>query len=560
LFLLFLGLALPAAAHPSQEAVGQGILTHILVSKPPASLTVDIILEGYVKHTVFELKSPNRLVIDFPGIVSLTARRSIEFNDHGILRIRTGMFQRDTARVVIDFEEAVFPYQISTIPGGIRLVFPDIKMKAPTEEVQTLRMAPVKKKPQITPAPAGRTEGEKKTPLPLTNFQLRVARSFAAQGKFHQAKDAALYVLRSDPDNVEMLTLVGNSYLQEGQTEEAANYLQRALELAPNNTQATLALVEARLKTEDTHSALIFANQGLRRNPDHPDLLYLKARALLAAEEKQEARTVLEDLLRIQPGHMEARAMLQSIQTRTLSTRLFQRYRYDIFDRDRTDLANLHLLTLGLVLDTPWGPVTGRAHMGFRTQVDLTLKGLQFDLSFHPRLTEKLTAHLHFGYSGADIFAKIRYGAGAAYNIADTWALSGGYYFYQFPSQNVHVATGSLSFTTGNHTLTLQPYLTNRLDLSSVTTILRWRNLLANHVDYIQAYLGMGPTSPEIMFPEDVVRINAQQLGLEIQRQINRSLLLNIQFRVHREEILENYFRYRFTLGLRLEEALPGLF
>jgi YaiO family outer membrane protein len=538
----------------------QGTLTHIIISKPPSSLAVDIILEGYARHSIFELKSPNKLVIDFPEIVSLTARRSIEFNDYGILRVRTGMFQSDTARVVIDFEDSFIPYQISTIPGGVRLTFPGLIMKSAPTDVPVTREVPLKNRPAVTLTAKGKTEVEKKKPFPLTDFQRRVARSFASRGKTRQARDAALYVLQSDPDNVEILILVGSGYVLEGRAEEAGTYLNKALELAPDSTEVKLALVDSELISGDPSAAMTFVNQGLSLQPDHPGLLFRKARILLALDNIRGARDTLETLLGTQPEHIEAQTMLQSIQIRSTSSRLFQSYRLDIFDRDRAALANLHLMTLGLVAETPWGPVTGRAHLGYRNQADLTQSGLQFDLSFNPRLTEQLSGHLHFGYSGADIFAKFRYGAAAYYSLTDAWLLSAGYNFYQFPSQNVHVATGGLSFTTGRHTFSLQPYLTNRLDLSSITTVLSWRHLLANRVDFIQAYVGLGPTSPEIMFLEDVVRINAQQLGLEIQRQINRTFLLNIQLRVQREEFLENTYRYRFTLGLRLEEYLPWLF
>ena len=118
LFSSFLILSFP------RYAFGQvGILEKIIISKEANILEVRILLNRYTNSNDFKLIQPNRIVIDFFGIQNIKASRGIDVNDFGVNSIRTGMFKRDTARVVFDLKEEIPPHRIERIEGGWRVLF-----------------------------------------------------------------------------------------------------------------------------------------------------------------------------------------------------------------------------------------------------------------------------------------------------------------------------------------------------------------------------------------------------------------------------------------------------
>jgi len=99
------------------------ILEQIIISKEPHTLEVKILLNRYTTSEHFEMGEPNRIVIDFFETENITASRQIEVNDFGIISIRAGMYESDTARVVFDLGEKSPLYRVETIQGGVRILF-----------------------------------------------------------------------------------------------------------------------------------------------------------------------------------------------------------------------------------------------------------------------------------------------------------------------------------------------------------------------------------------------------------------------------------------------------
>ncbi|MDH4257195.1 MAG: AMIN domain-containing protein [Candidatus Aminicenantes bacterium] len=118
LFFSFLILSFPRYAF-SQV----GLLEKIAISKEANTLEVRILFNRYTDSSDFKLTQPNRIVIDFSGIENIRSSRHIDVNDCGVNSIRTGMFKRDTARVVFDLEDEFPPYKIERIEGGWRVLF-----------------------------------------------------------------------------------------------------------------------------------------------------------------------------------------------------------------------------------------------------------------------------------------------------------------------------------------------------------------------------------------------------------------------------------------------------
>ncbi|MCK4786768.1 MAG: AMIN domain-containing protein [Desulfobacteraceae bacterium] len=100
-----------------------GVLKDIVLSRGQNIIEVKIILNPYSYHRLFELRYPNRVVIDLFDIEDIQTSRYIEVNDREIQAIRTGMFKTDIARVVFDLKEQIPLYKIERIQGGLKVMF-----------------------------------------------------------------------------------------------------------------------------------------------------------------------------------------------------------------------------------------------------------------------------------------------------------------------------------------------------------------------------------------------------------------------------------------------------
>lgn len=120
----------------SALAAQPGVLRDIQVAKNSSGVEVRIILTAGISHKVLELPSPARLVLDLPGIEKIAARSEIEVGGGGILRIRTGLFTRDTARIVFDTAGKIPRYEIVKTVEGLKVIFRAEPGAPPAQEEQ----------------------------------------------------------------------------------------------------------------------------------------------------------------------------------------------------------------------------------------------------------------------------------------------------------------------------------------------------------------------------------------------------------------------------------------
>ncbi|MGD2246098.1 MAG: AMIN domain-containing protein, partial [Candidatus Aminicenantes bacterium] len=100
-----------------------GVLKEITLTRGEDVLEVELTIDAYSFHRVFELFEPERIVIDLYRIGDIQAEPFIEVNDFYIKRIRHGMFQRAVARVVFDIEEEFPFYGVERKPDGLKVTF-----------------------------------------------------------------------------------------------------------------------------------------------------------------------------------------------------------------------------------------------------------------------------------------------------------------------------------------------------------------------------------------------------------------------------------------------------
>ena len=121
--LLGLWMSVPLKAQDTGIQLKRGILENIFISKSSSGLEVRIVLSSYESFNEYEVQDPLRLVLDLAGVREFKAMPEIEVRDAGILRIRTGLFSENFARVVFDVEGQIPKHEISRVPDGLKIIF-----------------------------------------------------------------------------------------------------------------------------------------------------------------------------------------------------------------------------------------------------------------------------------------------------------------------------------------------------------------------------------------------------------------------------------------------------
>src|SRR5262245_20711191 len=116
------------AAAPDQAAASATEMTGSLARLTAVETTagtdeIRVFLEtsGKVDARSFVLASPDRLVVDLPGVESVVAHNRIEVDSPYVSRVRVGQRREGAtpiARVVLDLKEAQ-PYAVEPGPGGV---------------------------------------------------------------------------------------------------------------------------------------------------------------------------------------------------------------------------------------------------------------------------------------------------------------------------------------------------------------------------------------------------------------------------------------------------------
>ncbi len=174
---------------------------------------------------------------------------------------------------------------------------------------------------------------------------LRFARSLLAEGRARAAEDALLPALRNDPENIALLTFLGQVYLEmpdlpraqgvvdrlnqfdtpearnaantiqlaqrsrEGGQQAAITYLEDLAAQGDGSIEAQLGLLRARLSADDLEGAQAQLDQLVAQEPEN--VLVRQAQAVLASAQGQndEARQILDRLIADVPAELAPHLM-----------------------------------------------------------------------------------------------------------------------------------------------------------------------------------------------------------------------------------------------------------
>ena len=120
---LMAGFVLWAAPGLRPAALQATELESITFAKEGPAVAVAVRIRGEFGNETFTLREPERLVIDVSPVDAISASDKTEINASGVLRVRTGRFQVDVARIVFDLDGPGVMYRIDRTADGLKVTF-----------------------------------------------------------------------------------------------------------------------------------------------------------------------------------------------------------------------------------------------------------------------------------------------------------------------------------------------------------------------------------------------------------------------------------------------------
>jgi hypothetical protein len=151
---LMAGFVLWAAPGLRPAALQAAELESITFAKEGPAVAVAVHIRGEFGNEAFTLREPERLVIDLSPVDAISAAEKAEINTSGVLRVRTGRFQVDVARIVFDLDGPGVMYRIDRMADGLKVTF----WKEGTGALKT------DERPPVPPAPAAPPKAETQKP------------------------------------------------------------------------------------------------------------------------------------------------------------------------------------------------------------------------------------------------------------------------------------------------------------------------------------------------------------------------------------------------------------
>ena len=179
------------------------------------------------------------------------------------------------------------------------------------------------------------------------------AKSLFDAGEFERSREAALRGLADQPDDTNLLRLVGRASA-ELSLPDATSYLERAVEVEPQNADAWRDLGDALLYENRLRDATNAFRQAVELRPDDVASLVQLAHAAYAAGDPEEAISHIRQAVGRDPNSHGARRALLAIYRAAKRTDEALAAAEELVESDPDDaLALLEVAELYLLLDHP---------------------------------------------------------------------------------------------------------------------------------------------------------------------------------------------------------------
>ena len=152
---ILLSLLIFATSLAAVQATQVAELKNIHFEKKDNQIEVKIEYPPDIPYDSFSLMNPNRLVLDFMGIRTISSEPMIDINEMGIMSIRSALNRPGVARIVFNFTDETPQYRIEDTESGLSVTFwkeADVmEQKEPEPSFQEPIKPPVEEKTETTP-------------------------------------------------------------------------------------------------------------------------------------------------------------------------------------------------------------------------------------------------------------------------------------------------------------------------------------------------------------------------------------------------------------------------
>jgi len=281
-----------------------------------------------------------------------------------------------------------------------------------------------------------------------------LARERAYEQNRAEARTLCLQILAINPNHHDASILYARTLAWDNQFQEAAAVLEGVILQVPYHEDALSALTDVMFWSGNPAKALDYIDRLLLRQPLNTNHLFRRASILHAMEENLQASVVLRQVLEMDPSHIEARNLLETIEVDRIQNQVALHYRGNYFD----ETSPWHLVFAEYGRNTSGlGLVIARINLAER----FNNRGVQFELDAYPAITRGTYLYLNAGYSPQPApFPEFRAGLEIFQKLPRSWEVSAGTRLLDFPANRLVIITGSLNKYFRQYLVSFRPFWT----------------------------------------------------------------------------------------------------
>lgn len=361
------------------------------------------------------------------------------------------------------------------------------------------------------------------------------AREMAFNDQRKQAQDSLKFILTKYPDYLDIRSFLANTYSWDGNYKIAREEFKIVLDKDKNRKTDWIAAIKNELYAELPYKANELAKKSLLIFPNDVDLLYERAKTEEKLNKPEEAFLTIDKILTIDSSNENAtsykKSLLQSLRFNSVGVS----YSSVFYDKNERQIS--HYASVNYSRQTKYGSIIGKVNYSRRFDTD----SYQYEIDMYPRIAEGLYAYVSGGFSNADFFPEVRYGAELYKSLPKGLEASLGFRALKFGETTI-IYTGSASWYTGNSYWSLRGYVTPNDAGSSKSGTLVYRKYYSDADNFFSLSFGLG-VSPELQrLPVDqgqaiILDLQSQKIGGEYSfSSKNKKYLYGVSFNMLREE------------------------
>jgi len=322
-----------------------------------------------------------------------------------------------------------------------------------------------------------------------------------------------LLALEGHPDYDDVRLHLARLWAWDGRYDEARAEVRYILERRPGNLEAREAALDVEVWSDHPHEALRLCAEGLALAPS-AQLLYRKARILKSLEDRDGAYAAAQSALVLDPNHQGARQLRDDLKELLRRSKVALDYGYETYSAAFTPWRT-ESLTLGHRF--PLGSVLARVNRARRFDA----WGTQMELEAYPRRLDGTYAYLNAGRSTDFMFPSRSAGAQLYHNFQGGIEGSLGFRYLDFSGSTVTIQVGTVGWYHGDGFYSLQLFRTPSAIGSSLSGSLKARWYFEGADSWYEVSGGTGLAPDYLAWSDQVVKIRAQHLTANLQKRLS---------------------------------------